>query len=384
LPADKKSFCYLCFTYLKRSVYQVDKGKDILIIGAGSTGLSSALFLSDLGFKPRIIDKRKEPARITKALGVNPNTLKLFERNGITSRFLENGNKVSCFNFWCKNRLVYKNDFSKVNHPYPYMLVQPQFETEAIMEAALSERGILVERGVAVEDIAVGEHAILITLKDTNGNAIPHDHNGIILGADGHKSRLRESMGVAFNGWEHTEEFVMYDIELQTPISHNEGHYLFYKEGGMLMLHIRDGVWRVGGNIKDVLNYLPKGSRTGRISWETTFTIREKVAATFSKGNVFLLGDAAHIHSPAGAKGMNLCIEDSFIFAQLLQQGQEQKYSDGRRSEIRKAVNILSQLTDKVGGHNLVGNTIRSNFDKLSIFFPLIMPRMRKFLLGIK
>ena len=150
------------------------------------------------------------------------------------------------------------------------------------------------------------------------------------------------------------------------------------------MLHIRDGVWRVGGNIKDVFDHLPTGTTTGKISWETTFTIREKVASQFSIGNVYLLGDAAHIHSPAGAKGMNMCIEDSYIFAQLLKQNREAEYNSLRRPEIKRSVSILSQITDKVGGHNIVGNTIRQNMDKLSVFFPLVMPRMSKFLLGIK
>lgn len=354
--------------------------KEILIIGAGSTGLSSALFLAEAGFRPRIIDKRLEPSKITKALGVNPNTLKLLENTGVTQRFLQNGWKAGCFNFWCRNRIVYKNDFSKVRHPYPFMLVQPQFETEAILEDALAHRGIYVERGIALENISAGNKTAEITFRD--GNRTTFD--GIVIGADGNKSRVRESMGIAFNGWEHHEEFKLYDMELETPVNPNEGHYLFYKEGGMLMLHIRDGVWRVGGNIPDVFNYLPKGTKTGKISWETTFTVREMVAAQFNTGNVFLLGDSAHIHSPAGAKGMNMCIEDSYIFANLVKQNREAEFNAVRRPEIKRSVSIISQLTDKVGGHNIIGNTIRRHMDKLSVFFPLVMPPVRKFLLGIR
>lgn len=347
--------------------------------------MSAAVFLSDLGYKPRIIEKRTTPAQITKALGVNPNTLNLFEKNGITSRFLANGRKVGCFNFWCKHQLVYRNELSKVKHKYPFMLIQPQCDTEAMLEEAINERGITVERGLAVDNIVAEELACTITLKYANGETGEIvNNNGIVIAADGNKSQIRERLGISFDGWEHTEEFIMYDIELETPLSSHDGHYLFFREGGMLMLHIRDGVWRVGGNMKDVLNYLPKGTKTGKISWETTFTIREKVAAHFSKGNVYLLGDAAHIHSPAGAKGMNLCIEDSYIFSQLVANDREKAFNSVRRPKIRQAVNILSQLTDKVGGHNIIGNTIRSNFDKLSVFFPLVIPQMRKFLLGIK
>jgi len=361
----------------------VKNTKELLIIGAGSTGLSSALFLSEAGFRPRIIEKRKEPPAITKALGINPRTLKLLESTGVTKRFLENGRKVSCFNFWCKNRLIYKNDFSKIRHPYPFMLVQPQFETEAILEEALAERKIFTQRNITLENIIAEKDKTKISFREADGKLNQFDFNGIVIGADGNKSRVRECLGIDFKGWEHHEEFIMYDVELKTPVSAEDGHYHFFKEGGMLMLHIRDGVWRVGGNLKDVFNYLPKGTQTGKISWETKFTIREMIAAKFNVDNVYLLGDAAHIHSPAGARGMNLCIEDAYLFSELVKQNRGHEFYKIRYPAIKRTVGILGQLTDKIGGRNFIGNTIRNNFDKLSFLFPIIMPRVRKFLLGL-
>src|ERR1043165_1447995 len=112
--------------------------QEIIIIGAGSTGLSAAIFLHAKGYKPRILEKR-DRAKITKALGVNPVTLQLFEPLGITNRFLDNGQKVSCMNFWHKDHLLYKNDFSLEKHPYPFMLIQPQHETEQIGRASCRE-----------------------------------------------------------------------------------------------------------------------------------------------------------------------------------------------------------------------------------------------------
>lgn len=359
------------------------KNKEILIIGAGSTGLSSALFLYEKGFRPRITEKRTEPSKITKALGINPKTLQLLEKTEVTKRFLENGWKLQCFSFWCNDKLVYKNYLAQVKHPYPFMLVQPQSETEGIIEEALAQRGIFVERGLGLENLIQKDREVQLFFKNNKGVSSQVNTEGIVIGADGHKSKVRESTGIGFKGWEHHEEFKLYDVELETPVSQAEGHYRFYKEGGMLMLHIRDGVWRVGGTIPDAFNYLPKGTRIGKISWETTFTVREKVAEKFSTGNVYLLGDAAHIHSPAGAKGMNLCIEDSYIFSRLLKENRETDYHRVRHPKIRRTVNVIGQLTDKIGGRNFIGNTLRNNMDKLSIFFPLIMPRLRKFLLGL-
>lgn len=357
--------------------------REILIIGAGSTGLSSALFLSEEGLKPRILEKR-DPSKITKALGVNPNTLKLLESTGITSRFLENGRKVHAMNIWCKEKLVYKNDFSKVKHEYPYMLIQPQFETEGIIEEALAEKDIIVERGWELKAIQTNNEKTILDFRKRDGSVNTLIHDDIVIGADGSNSKVRDCLKIPFKGWEHQEEFRLYDIELDTPINSMEGHYFFYKEGGMIMLHIRDGIWRVGGNIKDTLNYLPKGTRTGKISWDTTFTIKEKVTQQFSSDNVYILGDAAHIHSPAGAKGMNMCIEDSYIFAKLLKEGREREYHGFRYPQIKSAVGMLAQLTDKIGGNNIIGRTIRNHMDKFTPLFPLIMPSVRKFLLGIK
>ena len=149
------------------------------------------------------------------------------------------------------------------------------------------------------------------------------------------------------------------------------------------MLHIRDGMWRVASNIKDLLNYLPKGTKTGKISWESEFTVSEKIAEKFNDGNVYLLGDAAHIHSPAGAKGMNLCIEDSYIFSMLVKESRENEFDCIRRKRIKKIVGILGQMTDKLGDHNVIGNLTRTNLNKAKLLFPLIMPGFRKFLLGI-
>lgn len=357
--------------------------KEITIIGAGATGLSAALFLSGQGLRPRIIDKRP-PATITKALGINPHTLQLLESTGLTARFLNRGWPLRYWNYWCRDKLVYRNDFGRVKHRYPFMLIQPQCDTEALMTEALAEREILVERGRGLQVLSVEGERTRMVFSLPDGHTEELLTTGIVIGADGHSSTVRDQLGIAFKGWEHHELFRLYDVELETPLPRDEGHYLFFREGSLLMLHIRDNVWRVGGNMEDVFSYLPHGTTTGRVSWETSFSVREKVATTFSSGNVFLLGDAAHIHSPVGAKGMNLCIEDSHLLTQLLLQGREQEFGRLRRPAIKRTVGLLGQLTDKIGGRNIIGNTVRHHLDKAAPLFPLLMPGMSRFMLGLK
>jgi 2-polyprenyl-6-methoxyphenol hydroxylase-like FAD-dependent oxidoreductase len=361
----------------------MEKG-EILIIGAGATGLSAALFLSELGFDVRIFEKRSQRATITKALGVNPHTLQLLEKSGVTEKFLQNGWRCGCMNLWSRQQLVLKNELSLVKHPYPFMLIQPQFETEQLMEDTLRERGITVNYGMPLEDINASPDSTLLRFTTPNGQTVEINHRGIVIAADGSKSRVRALLQIPFSGWEHQESFTLYDMELHTSLSDKEGHYLLYKEGAMLMLPIKNGVWRVGGNVPDVFSFLPKNTHWGKISWETRFTIGEKVSNKFQHHRVFLLGDAAHIHSPVGARGMNLCIEDSSIFAQLLHAKRENEYHTRRYPVIKRTVGILSQLTDKIGGQNWMGRNIRSNIQLLAPLLRVGMPVGRKFILGIK
>lgn len=358
--------------------------KEISIIGAGSTGLSAAIFLESLGYKPRIFEKRNRTP-ITKALGINPVTLQLFEKSGITQQFLKNGWKLECINFWQKNELIYKNDFSKIKHPYPFMLIQPQHETEDILERYLAEKGIHVERQFELNNLIQQEKTVTLDFDNLNSSStFRYVTNGIVIGADGSKSKVREALGLKFEGWSHPDDFTLYDIELETPLDPREGHYRFYREGGMLMIHIRNGVWRVVGNLHHILNYLPAGTKSGKISWEANFNISEKMVDTYNIGHAHLLGDAAHIHSPLGAKGMNMCIEDSYIFAELYHRNLEKEFTQIRRKKVKHTIGVLRYLTDIAIGQNLIGNSVRNNMKRMSFLFPLIMPYTRKFLLGLK
>jgi len=175
--------------YFYKSIYPL---KDILIVGAGSTGLSSALFLSEAGYKPRIIEKRGTISSITKALGVNPNTLQLLEPSGITKRFLQNGYVLNCFNFWHYGKLLYRNDLSKVKHAYPFMLVQPQCDTENIIEEALLERNISVERNTELISIESQDTVTKLSLRKNAGTTEDLNIKGLVIGADGNKSKNDE------------------------------------------------------------------------------------------------------------------------------------------------------------------------------------------------
>ena len=205
--------------------------KEIIIIGAGSAGLSAGVFLHALGYKPTIYEKR-DRAKITKAIGINPVTLKLFEATGITQRFISNGWKLETFNFWYENDLIYKNSFKNVKHPFPFMIIRPQHETEQIIEDYLNEKGIIVNRYFDLKNLNQTENGIQLDFeKNTEINIFEVKNQSIVIGADGSKSKVRDFLNINFSEKEHPTPYTLYDIELETPLSHLEGHYKFFENG---------------------------------------------------------------------------------------------------------------------------------------------------------
>jgi hypothetical protein len=126
---------------------------------------------------------------------------------------------------------------------------------------------------------------------------------------------VRRALGIEFEGSGFPEAWPLYDIRLDDPLDINSAHVSFVQDGLVFMLCIHPGLWRVFANIAQPLDYLPPGVRPGAIEWQSSFHIGDRVAARESVGHIAIGGDAAHIHSPVGARGMNLGIEDAFVFA---------------------------------------------------------------------
>ncbi len=355
------------------------KNKEIAIIGAGPSGLSMAIFLSDLGYKPRIFDKKTQISEHSKALGVNPNTLEIFKPFGITERFLSNGRNMKAVNLWKADKHIYKNDFTKTKSPYPFMLIQPQKESEEILLDEVLKRGIEVEYQSTFNqwDKTNGKYNVLINKNESIPNL------DYIIGADGGSSKVREQLGIEYKGFRYDEHWELYDIELEMDVELDEGHIRLFPEGGMIMIRLKDNVWRVAGNIKSILNYLPKNAKVGKVHWESEFRIHHKVAKSLTKDNIVLIGDAAHLHSPVGARGMNLGIEDAFIASRLLNENNLANFNSLRKPYLEKTVSRINNITIGMAGNSTRSKFLRNNIGYFKVFFPIIMPRVRNFVLGL-
>ena len=356
--------------------------KELLIIGAGPVGLSAALFLHNKAHV-RLIEKRLQASVHSKAFGVNPRTLELLEHTGATELFLRNGRKMQAINIYNHKKVLIRNDFSKVSHKYPFMLIQSQADSEAILEALTHKRGIAVERGIELLNLTNHQSKTIAEVSSTKEQAgtITTD---IVLAADGAHSTSRKSLSIPFVGDAFEEPWKLYDIELETPINREEAHGFMLAEGALFMVRIEKDVWRIISNIIDPLAHLPNSTTAGQVHWQSEFSIHHRMIASFSKENVYFAGDAAHIHSGLGARGMNLGIEDAYVFAELLQEGNLSYYDSKRKKVVEKTISQVHNLTDIMRGKSLKSKIARRIAPFLMpIAFPLVRKQIVHFVLGL-
>lgn len=294
--------------------------KDLLIVGAGPVGLSAALFL-DKYANVKIIEKLTQPVLFSKAFGVSPRTLELLEPTGATDLFLKNGRKLEAINIYKNEKLLVRNELSRVNHKFPFMLVQSQADSEAIMSDLLHKRGVTIQRGVELSSINTNNEKIIAEAKSKN-ETVGSITSDILLAADGANSTVRKHFSLSFNGDTLTDNWLVYDLEIETPFNNEEAHIFMYDAGALFMVRIKNDVWRIISNIPAILTDLPKGTTYGAIKWTSEFKISHRIIKSFQKDNVFFAGDSAHIHSGLGARGMNLGIEDAFVFFETFQRKQ--------------------------------------------------------------
>ncbi len=365
----------------------VPTGADTLIVGAGPTGLAAALFLAERGIGVQIVEKRTEPSGHSKAFGVNGRTLELLESTGVTARLLESGWRMQALNMRRGNRLLGRVDFAGVNHRYPFMLVHSQAKTERLLEEALDRRGVRVERGTAFAGMITPKDddeqcAVSRLIGDQGEHAVRSPH---LLGADGADSAVRQAVGIDFDGDAYPEPWRLYDIELDLPLPRDEAHVLLLDDGAVFTVRLEDDVWRVLGNVPDLLSRLPKGTHVGEIVWQSDFEISNRLAARFQYPgtSIFLAGDAAHIHSGLGARGMNLGIEDAYVYAALAAENRLDTYNQVRRAVVAKVMREITRMTAVPRAQTPPGRVARALAPVLPLFFPLVRRHAATWILGL-
>jgi 2-polyprenyl-6-methoxyphenol hydroxylase-like FAD-dependent oxidoreductase len=272
------------------------KDNSVLIVGAGPTGLSAALFLHDRGLPVRIVDKSTGPSTTSRAQVVNPRSLELLEATGVTAAIIAESHRIRSVRWYEHWQPLAEIDFESLESAFD-MRVIPQARTEALLTDALTQRGIKVEREIELNGFVDRGTTVSAQLIHKGGDRNSFEA-ALLLAADGAHSLVRETLGIDFPGHNFPEAWPLYDIELADPLPLDHAHVSFVENGLIFCLCIRPGLWRVFGNVDNLLDHLPAGSKPGNVRWNSSFHIGDRVASQLTVGRVALAGDAAHIHSP--------------------------------------------------------------------------------------
>ncbi len=306
---------------------------DVFVVGAGPTGLVLALWLTRLGVRLRIIDKTAEPGTTSRALAVQARTLEFYQQLGFADAVVADGRKMIAANMWVAGRRVAHAVLGEMGRgisPFPYALIYPQDEHERFLIDRLREAGVEVERQTELIRFEERADGVTAYLRRANGTE-ERSTAAYIAGCDGARSTVREALGIGFPGGTYEHMFYVADVEASGATMNGELHVALDSTDFLVVFPLKhEGRARLIGTIREELaGQAEKLTWDGvskrviewiridveKVNWFSTYRVHHRVADRFGKGRAFLLGDAAHIHSPVGGQGMNTGIGDAVNLA---------------------------------------------------------------------
>ena len=300
-----------------------------LVVGAGPVGLTMAAELARYGVGVRIVDKAAARTDKSKAIVIWSRTLELIDRMGCGAAFVDAGLKATGANIIAGAIRLAHIDLGGLDTPHPYALMLPQSDTERLMEEHLNSLGVQVERQVELTRFVADEDAVTAFLRRPDGSEETLDVEWMV-GCDGAHSAVRHGLGMEFEGDTLVSHWILADLHLDGLAPSNELDIYWHADGVLLLFPITPGRYRVIADVKagerpseptlDEVQALidqrgPGGVTASAPVWLSPFTINERKVADYRAERVFLAGDAAHIHSPAGGQGMNTGMQDAINLA---------------------------------------------------------------------
>ena len=354
---------------------------DVAVVGAGPVGLTIASMLEAYGIRIVVLDRAIGPASHSRAAVVHARTLETLEPLGIVEEAVRKGVIVPHFGVRDRDRRLLAVDFDRLPTAYPYTLMLPQGETERLLREALGRRGGAILWEHEVTEISQDTNGVEIVVRSSQRNE--RLRTRFLIGCDGAHSTVREMLGMRFEGATYPQSFVLADVRMDWGLPDDEVQLFFSPEGLVVVAPLPHGRHRVVATVdearpepslNDVQALLDtRGPRAPRpavekVVWSSRFRVHHRVAAAFREGAVFLCGDAAHIHSPAGGQGMNTGIQDAANLAwklALVIRGYASgslldSYERERKQVARKVVATTDRITRLATMHSPVARRVRN------------------------
>lgn len=306
---------------------------EVLIVGAGPTGLMAACQLSRHGIGFRIIEKNGGPNRQSRALAIHARSMEIFSQMGIAEEFLSLGVKVQAVNYLVKNKVQRRiplSDFGKSLTPFPFLLVVEQSKTEKILVDFLGTQGHKVEWQTDLIAFQQNEDGVEATLKRA-GKAEEKLNVTWMIGADGARSTVRQTLKIPFGGETYPIDLFVLDCKVNWQLKHDEMYIAFSDYSFAGFFPMPEGRCRIIGFLpeevtskenvtfedvnKGFAERMQMDIELSDPDWISMYHSHHRYVSQFKIQRTFLAGDAAHIHSPVGAQGMNTGLQDAYNLA---------------------------------------------------------------------
>jgi 2-polyprenyl-6-methoxyphenol hydroxylase-like FAD-dependent oxidoreductase len=358
---------------------------DVLVVGAGPVGLTMAGELARNGIRCRIIDKAAAPPATSRALAIFPRTLEVFQMMGVIDPVVGAGHQLSGVAFHNRDGQIGYIGFGCLSCRYHFAISLPQSETERILTEHLASFGIYVDREKELIGLSQSSDAVCAVVRDSRGHEETLEARWVI-GCDGAHSSVRHLLGLQFEGDGYPETFLLADAMVDSPLDHINIHLFLASDGLVAIFPFRGKRCRIIANLRAEENDPSTGEpRLDEIQaivdhraisgirltdpvWLSRFHISHRKVPEFCSGRVFLAGDSAHIHSPAGGQGMNTGIQDAFNLAwkiALVVHGKSpvsllNSYNEEREPVAKMVLGLTDRLTRMATLQSGLGQQLRN------------------------
>src|SRR5215210_6662537 len=301
---------------------------DVLIIGAGPSGMFAAAELARHGVYSRLVEQEVRPHHEARATVIQPGTLEILDSVGLLQPFLDSSEHVHRVRLYGPDMSELAGlDFDGIDCGCEFQCNLPQYETQRILEAHLASLGGAVERGVTATKVEDDSNGVSVELAHADGR-VETVRPDIVVGAGGAHSVTRHSMSEQLGGTTYQGHFLVADIAMRAPVPRDQGNFFCSREGMMLLSPLPGGRWLTFQDLEEGVEAVTAGdvaarteariggrSRPTDVAWHSPFRMHRRIVSRLADGRRFLIGDAAHLSSPFGGEGLNSGLHDGYDLA---------------------------------------------------------------------